>query len=698
MTPQVRQELFGLLEAVCEQRATAEQQARLEQLVLADSAARRLYVNYMDLHGTLHWDAAGVGALEFSPARALPRRQPARRRILAGGLAAAVLVATVLAGMFFLPGGKQLAQRQDPQPVVDPPAPAPQVASSRSNGGMVIPDRPLPPVMPAPELPVVQSPAVTSPPQVARVELPVIGDTDEAVIAFVNSQLSASWFENQVSPSPAASESEWVRRVWLDLGGRIPTREEAAAALADNRAGHRQRLVDRLLASPDYARSSATAWTNLLVGRSPEQAIERELLLAWMKEGFADNRPWNETVSALLTAEGSTTDNGPVNFLLAHLNNQAVPATAITARILLCEQLQCAQCHTHPMVKEWGQERFWEINAFFRSVRVVERMEPANPAQPVRSRRPVRRLVERDVPFRPSFYETLQGVMKVAYPKVGDVEFTNKPSEPLRGELSRLLLAGDRPQPARAFVNRTWGHFFGHGFTTPLDDMGPHHPASHPVLLEGLTQAFVRSGYNVERLARWICLSDAYALSSEYGERNSSDDPASGERPQFSRMYVKTLAAEPLYDSLLIAAGVAPEELNQPMYQRRRELWLEQFFKAVENDENGESTTLDGSLPQALMMMNGELVARATSLEPGSELAEILAQPDLSDQDRLRQLSLAALALDPSPERLDRLRELFRQQARQLDTRRISTTQAQAEAYRDVYWALLNSSEFGVNR
>jgi hypothetical protein len=690
VTGQSRRELFLLVDALCEGIATKTDRARLEQLVLEDAQARRLYLDAIELHGLLYWDAAGIGSAELSRPKPAAFHVPSRRLLLSlSGLVAALFA---VIGLVWLQNATpaRIAQQRSEQPIqaiestphAPQPAPFPpqrkipevNLPATSEHSGLAA-------TMDAAASPTVVNPASPSP----------LLRRDDEVISFINSELRDGWKQQGQAPSPAATDAEWVRRVYLDLAGRIPTVAEAEQFLLENHPRKRRQLVDQLLAGEEFPRRLARVWTNLLVGRSRDSRFDRQALLSWMTHEFAAGRPWKETVTELVSARGTSQESGPANFLLAHLNNQAVPATAITSRILLCEQLQCSQCHQHPMVKEWGQERFWELNAFFQQTGVTESVV-ADPETGRRTR--IRELVDAQS-FGPTYYETLRGVMQVAFPKFADVELTSEPDAPLRERLAELIFSGEQPQPARAFVNRTWALLFGYGFTSPVDDMGPHNPVSHPELLDGLTVAFVQNGYDVRQLVRWICLSDAYQLSSRGTSANEADAPELGDRPLFSRMYLKPLACEQLFDSLLIASGVSPSELLGRPIDQRREDWLHQFYSSVDTEENGESSTFDGSLSQALMMMNGELTDRAVDPHHGQLLSSVAGQGGLSEAERIRQLSLAALSRYPSSEELARIRETLRRNIRR--ERELPPQLALAQGLRDIYWAYLNSSEFAVN-
>ncbi len=733
MKPSERQHLIQLVEALHEGLATEKDVATLEKLVLSDPEALRLYVEALSLHGELFWDAAGAGAEELTTAvehdtlgtSSVSARPPVSTRqktkptwapffpsnrglklsLLAGGLLLAVTtIVAVWPENSQRDGSGSLASQMTPSadensgraPVtteVDaPPAHLPAMAQQ---GSPVIPEITLPRVHQSPSQPNPARPSSTPSPSAASLagSPPAPPTTDVGLVAFINHELERSYAAAGIQPVGRSSDAEWVRRVYLDLAGRIPTVQEAEDFLKSNHAEKRTELVDQLLQSPSFAHAQASVWTNLLVGRSRDERISREQLFAWLSRQFRENRSWRETVEELIAAVG-TEEQGPSNFLLAHLNNQAVPATAIASRILLCQQIQCAQCHTHPDVKSWEQAQFWQLNAFFQQTSIKESMR-FNPQTGKTEH--VRELVNQDR-FGPTFYETLRGVMQVAYPQYGGVEVMTEQTRPLRDQLAELLFLESRPQPARAFINRTWAQLFGYGFTIPLDDMGPQTPVSHPELLEGLTAAFVESNYDVKRLIRCICLSDAYQLSSELPRRSNVDSPEAGEQPLFSRMYVKPLTAEQLYDSLTVAAGKPPESLFTRETAQQREQWLSRFYTSVDTEENNEQSTFDGTLPQALVMMNGDLVQQATDLESNAALIEILQNRRLGENERIRQLSLAALSRYPSSAELAEIREMLHRTVKQRVDRNVPVQVAFAEGFKDLYWAYLNSSEFVLNR
>lgn len=504
---------------------------------------------------------------------------------------------------------------------------------------------------------------------------------------FINLQIRQGWQDNEVEPSAAATDEEWIRRIYLDLLGRIPTLEEVRGFLSDENPRKRSALIDSLLGHEDYVRNFTTIWSNNCIGRGTPQRVSRIGMEKFFREAFAKNRPWNEIVVDLVTASGHYEENGAANYILAQMQNrdEGVQLTAMTARLFLGLQVQCTQCHNHPFNK-WQQNQFWEYNSFFRQVDKIDhrKLDPNSG-----------RMVDdfSEVVWRefsgPVYYEKRSGMMQVAYPKFEGREVDPGPGVDRRAEFAGLLTESVEDQPphiAQAMVNRMWSHFFGYGFTRPIDDMGPHNPASHPELLDRLSREFVGSGYDLKALIRWIVSTEAYGLSSRYGEKNKVDDPAAGEMPLFSHMYLKSMQAEQMYDSLIVASNAHKSgQGDWAAQEEQRRQWMQQFVVAFNNDENDESTTFNGTIPQALMMMNSELMEKAVSVERGSFLFETMNRPG-NDAQKIQDLYLAALSRRPTKGEASRMQKMFGLYR----TQRLT-------AYQDLFWALLNSNEFVLN-
>jgi len=504
------------------------------------------------------------------------------------------------------------------------------------------------------------------------------------IVEFIDANIQQGYDDNEIKPSAVADDGEWVRRLYLDIVGRIPTLEETKRYLSDESPRKKSVLIGELLDSQDYVRNFTTIWTNNCIGRRTPRRVSRSGMEKFFREAFAKNRPWNEIVVDIVTGEGHFEENGAVNYTLAQMQMQdeAVQLTAKTTKMFLGMQVQCTQCHNHPF-NNWQQSQFWEFNSFFRQVRKIEHRK----VDPATGRRvdDFSEVVTRDF-NGPVYFEKRSGLMQVAFPI-----YMGKKIDPnafdRRKEFGKLLVSadnGETPLIAKAFVNRVWGQFFGYGFTRPVDDMGPHNPASHPEVLDRLAAEFVKSDYDIKELIGWIASSAPYSLTSQFGDDNTVDNPSAGEMPLFSHMYIKSMQAEQLYDSLISAtnahkSGKGGWEAQES--QRRR--WMQQFVAAFDTDENDEATTFNGTIPQALMMMNSELIEKAVNAERGSFLFETFSKPG-RDSEKLQELYLAALSRRPSRGEIGKAQKL------------ISAYGARGKvyAYQDLFWALLNSNEF----
>ena len=515
------------------------------------------------------------------------------------------------------------------------------------------------------------------------VSKPLSGSAAE-IVAFIDNQLRQGWTDNEVKPSARASDAEWLRRVYLDIIGSIPPIEVVEAFLKDRDPNRRTRMIETLLDDPGYARNWTTIWTNLLIGRRTPRRTSRPGMQKFLREVFARNRPWDKVVYDLVSAEGHFERNGAVNYLLAQMTmrDDGVQATAKTTRLFMGIQVQCTQCHNHPF-NDWKQNQFWQFNNFFRQARRVDhrRFDPSSG----RMVDDYSELVRTDF-SGPVFYDKRSGIKQVAFARYFEQEVPEEGKGNLRLELAKFMTTGEKPYIALAMANRTWAHFFGYGFTKPVDDMGPHNPATHPELLDRLAIEFVKSGYDPKQLMRWIANSEAYQLTSRLGVNNEVDNPAAGEAPLFSHMYVKSMEAEQLYDSLIIATGAhRVGGAGWEASERKRQQWLRQFVIAFGTDENDETTTFNGTIPQALMMMNGELIDNAVSAERGSFLYRELSRPG-TVAAKIQKLFLSTLNRPPTRQELLVAQQLIRN----------GGTEPLA-AYQDLFWALLNSNEFIFN-
>jgi hypothetical protein len=527
-------------------------------------------------------------------------------------------------------------------------------------------------------------------------------------VKFINERIAAGWADGGLQPSGDATDGEWCRRVHLDLIGRVPTVKELQAFVSDSSPMKKASLVARLLGDDyvdEYARNFTDVWTTVLIGRDvTNERVNRPGMRQYLRRAFSRNLPYDRFMVELVTAVGVNTNrrgvegfNGATNFLSGKMEDMGVEngvqATAKTAQVFLGLQVQCTQCHNHPFNKG-KQNQFWELNAFFRQAAALRRRDGTDDVQWVE-------LVDQDFAGEGGnpeeaelFYELRNGLMKVAYPVFVDGTEISKsgylPGENADGpygvnrrqELAQLIKSS--PSFPKAMANRMWSHFLGYGFTKPVDDLGDHNPPSHPELLDGLAQRFREQSFDVKELVRWIVLSRPYALSSKTTPANKSDDPSLGERPKFTHFYLRQMQAEQLYESLLTATEADQTRLGEDAAKQKDE-WLSQFIIAFGTDEGDDSTTFNGSIPQVLMMFNGELIKQATSVGKGGFLDKV-ATSGLPPAQKIDALYLAALARAPSAKE------------RQVATALLGARQGDvAAALQDVWWAVLNSNEFIIN-
>lgn len=537
---------------------------------------------------------------------------------------------------------------------------------------------------------------------------PAAGSLPEQV-ELINEAMRKSWVDHHLIPSGLATDGEWCRRIYLDVIGRIPTVDELNLFLHDRASNRRLDLVDRLLGREyveEYARNWSGIWTNLLIGRPGRKQDDeklptnREGMEQYLRRAFELNKPYHKMVYELVSATGASKPgednyNGAVNFLIGKMDDNGVQATAKTAQIFLGLSVQCTQCHNHPF-NEWKQNAFWELNAFFRQTKVAKRMG---------AKRVVEHAVLSDQDFHGEgaskagdmssaelYYELRNGIMKVAYPVFVDGTEISRSGAlkdvDRRTELAKLIIKSD--YMSKAIVNRIWAHFLGYAFTKPVDDMGPHNPPSNPELLDQLTAEFSKhrysdDGYDLKQLIRWIVLSEPYALSSHITRNNHSDDPSLGEKPQFSHFYIRQMTAEQLYESMLAATGVENGKSDEEKRKLKNE-WLSQFVITFGTDDGGQTSTFNGSIPQTLMMFNGDLIKRATGGDMGTVLDRVVNHPRMSPEDKVAYLYLAGLSRKPTGAEMAALKS------------EVSAMQRNSLApLQDVWWAILNSNEFILN-
>jgi hypothetical protein len=475
--------------------------------------------------------------------------------------------------------------------------------------------------------------------------------------------------------APIATDYEFIRRVYLDLAGRIPKVSEVRAFLDDRRPEKRRLLVEKLLASTNYVNHFTNVWKSLLLPdtANPQGQFLGQQLSGWLRPRLRENRPYDEIAREILTAPlaggmGGVVRGGGQGPQAFYQANEMKPdnLAAATSRLFLGVKIECAQCHDHPFAK-WTRKQFWEYAAFFGGITPQSmdgmRFTPASDNPRVR-----------EIAIGSSDKKAQARFLDGTDPVWAE---TSK----ARNVLAEWVTRRDNPFFARTMANRMWEHFFGIGLVDPSDDFREENPASHPELLDDLASAFAASGFDMQMLIRAITSSQAY-------QRTSTQTHASQEDLRlFARMPLKGLTPEQVFDSLATATGFRGDsrDVSRDFFGRggaRSEI-ISRFTNPVDR-----RTEYQTSILQALALMNGRFVADATSLTRSETLAAVADLPTMGTREKLDTLFLAALSRPMRESEAVRLMAYVTSGGPTKDTKK---------ALADVFWVLLNSSEFILN-
>jgi hypothetical protein len=517
---------------------------------------------------------------------------------------------------------------------------------------------------------------------VADIPLGVPVDLPEPV-NFVDHLVFAKWELLGLPPSPRADDTTFLRRVTLDLAGRIPSTAETDAFLADRAPDKRARKIDELLASEDSAEWFAAKWTAILRNKRAKDEYARGTYAFhdWVRRSFAENKPYDRFVSELLTASGDLS-RSPATAWYRSVTDQKDRMQDV-AQVFLGIRLQCAQCHHHPYEK-WSQDDYYGFAAFFSTVAskpgdapgesvVFHQRKAAGTPHP-RTGKPVP--------------PTPLGSPGLSLPAERDP----------RLDLAAWMSDRDNPWFARMLVNRYWKHFFGRGLVEPEDDLRVTNPATHPELLDALATYFVVSGYDLRELTRAIVNSHTYQLSSEPNEHNLKD------RQNYSRFYPRRLPAEVLLDAINVLAETRDNFAGQesgtravslPDDRYNRDVYFLSVFgrPAMESACECERSD-DANLAQSLHLINSP--ALQDKLAHANGRAARLAALQAADDSKVDDLYLAAVSRRPNAEeRAAALAHLAKKRAAGTDA--ATRVAAERAAYEDILWALINTKEFLFN-
>ena len=502
----------------------------------------------------------------------------------------------------------------------------------------------------------------------AAVSEALAGTADAVELASViDRHIDSRLSSEVVRAGEPADDAEFLRRIYLDLHGVIPTREQAEHFLSDRDPAKRARLVDALLASPRYGAYLADIWQAYLISPlADDQQSRAERLRQWLAGQF-NTRTWDRIVTDLVTATGKMEENPAVTYLIEGRLPRSVPdLTDLTSRYFMGVRLNCAQCHDHPFVG-WKQQDFWGMAAFFAQVQTPGRAKQVYQLGVVDDPRlTLSALREAGM---------IDGFMPRAPTFLGGQELVAG-SEPNRVALAKWMTSASNPYFARAMVNRTWWRLFGRGIVQPVDDMHEANAPTHPQLLELLARRFVGSGFDLKFLTRAIVLSRAYQRTSRPG---ATLETAAAEKQAalFGRMSIKVLSAGQLYDSLETIFGAPAKTSGVDARQGARR----EFTQVFGEDGDPDPTAYRRGIPHLLRLMNSEQFA-GRNLEA---LVNRLSAAGRSPEDVAEQLFLTILSRRPTAEEQARFKSYLR------------SAGSGGAACRELAWVLMMTSEFSLN-
>jgi hypothetical protein len=481
----------------------------------------------------------------------------------------------------------------------------------------------------------------------------------------------AKWRALGLEPSPNCTDAEFLRRAMLDAIGTVPTPDEVDTFLADSSPDKRAKAVDAILDRPEYVDFWTLKWGDLLRVSSDKLGAQGMLAFnLWLRESFRSNKPLDQMVEELVTAQGSIFTNGPANYFRIANNPDDLAET--TAQVFMGVRLQCAKCHHHPF-ESYGQDDYYGLAAYFARIRTKNSQEFGL------------------FGGEQVIFVAQQG--EVRQPRTGRVMAPtplggSASDDPVdrRRALARWLAAANNPWLARNVVNRYWGYLLGKGLVNPIDDLRATNPPSNPELLDALADGFRTSRYDLKGLVRLILNSRVYQLSALATPDNRLDTTF------FTHYTIKRLTAEQLLDALNHATGTREKFPRRPLGTRAIALpdtnypsyFLDTFGRPLRATACECERSVDPNLTQALHLMNGEMVNRKLAQGDG-RLARTLRDPKLTDETLIQTLYRVAFCRPASAPEIAAAVDVLR------------AAPSRGVGAQDLLWGLLNSKEFLFN-
>jgi hypothetical protein len=525
---------------------------------------------------------------------------------------------------------------------------------------------------------------------------PCASHGDDALRAIIDRHIEAKWRAKNIEPADRSADAEFLRRVYLDLLGIIPTYDEAIAFLDDSSPDKREKLIAQLLEHPRYSLHQSDVWDMVYFGRNPPGfgTRDRDGFKNWLKKQFAENVPYNVWTQDILRAEGNTVEHGAPMFYVQYKNAPEDATQAITQKFLGV-QLQCARCHDHPFDK-WSQLDFYGTAAFLARLEVVEVGKKGKLRSYAIGEKnlgdvlftgPVQQdaVGKKGEPVKPKFL----GGSPLAEPELPkefkeDRNFPSgkvppKPKFSRKDALADWITSPDNPFFARASANRIWAQFMGKGIVHPVDNLSPDNPPSHPELLDALTQSLVEHKFDLKWFIGEILNSKTYQLSA-----NGSSSKA---KPRWhEQAHYRPLSAEELFESWVLASGYDKmlESSNQKpdaRFRIRGITW--DYLRNSFGEPNDGVGDFQGGLHEHLYLNNGQ-VRQLISDRPGS-LHEALAKSESLWEERVERLYIQVLSRRPTVKETEKFVTF------------LSAEDDLRGRLHDAIWTLMTCSEFRFN-
>ncbi len=490
---------------------------------------------------------------------------------------------------------------------------------------------------------------------------------------YIDTLVNEKLHKLRILPSGICSDQDFLRRASLDIVGLVPSPEQVRTFVADANPKKREALVDQLLQRKEFTEMWVMKWSELLQMHSTENndgTYYKNVLLyySWLQERIASNKPMNEIVSELLSAQGSTISNPPTNYY--ETERETLKVTENVAQVFMGMRIQCAQCHNHPFDR-WTMNDYYGFMAFFTQ---IGRKTTDDPREKIvfNSRGGESKHPLTGASMKPKF--------------LGGETPEIKPGEDRRAVMAKWLASPENPFFARNLANITWAHFTGVGIIEPVDDVRVSNPPSNPELYDALGKKLTEYNYDFKRLVRDICTSMTYQRDTQVNESNQAD------KLNFANAKVRRMRAEVLADAVATITNTSTKYQGLPAGARAVQIadgtvsnyFLTTFGRASRQTVCSCEVKMEPTLSQALHFMNGD--AAHENIKKGRVVADMITKEKKTDRDIVEELYLRCFGRSPLTKEVEAV------------TQAIAEAPAERQAVlEDLFWALLNSKEFYFN-